>query len=370
MRITSFFTRETENVGNREANINSLDARNLSHLKDLNDSTDNSSGDISEFELETNVCNIAEREPLLFREPNATSNYWVLTEQNNLDSSKLVKLLEETKKHNLELFKSSISRAKDQIEKSQKLTILGDCKNVDLLTNQKMENGMNCSNTKSNCSNTKSNCYCSLQSDTMIIPAAAKPTWSKARNLAGEAMRNSTRMDFYKEALQQDLLEYWCLGLEKVPAPLMKIGDFRQELHATKVRHAQELMRLTIKHLELETTRCNDQSAAMKATAIGIIQQVMPDEAQDIVTKANTGLDITIANISANEYKDLEKRRQKLQQAAPTFSDVVDPVVNISSHATKPKKEKDFPRGGRGRGGPRYWRSQGGRKPYARGRPE
>lgn len=176
----------------------------------------------------------------------------------------------------------------------------------------------------------------------------------------GRSKKLHTRMDFYRESLQQDVYEYWCMGREKVPAQLMKIREFRTELHATRIKHTRELMELAINHLATETKRCNDQSAAMKATAIGIVQQLSPTDAQEIVTKANTGLDITIANISANEYKDLEKRRQKLQQSPPTFSDIVDPATNACSKAVKPEKGKVFPRGGRGRGGSCPWRARGG----------
>lgn len=37
---------------------------------------------------------------------------------------------------------------------------------------------------------------------------------------------------------------------------------------------------------------------------MGIIQQLVPDEAAEIISKANTGLDITIANVAAQEFKD------------------------------------------------------------------
>lgn len=365
-KITSFFTANTDAQKGLILNQSQtdLDKQNLSHLNELRDLSDSlSSEDISDGELEENSCQLSKREPWLFKEHNVTNNHWVLTEYNTLDRTKLGELAEATVKHNLKLFRSSISRAKEQIEKTHKENILKNCKGIETLK----DDVSHCRN-ESSVINT--NCHCSFQSETMALPAPAKPTWSQARNLAGDATRNSNRTDFYREALQQDVYEYWCMGLEKVPAHLMKIGDFRTELHATKIKHAKELMKLAIKHLELETKRCNEQSASMKATAVGIIQQLSPTDAEEIVTKSNTGLDITIANISANEYKDLERRRQKLQQSPPTFSDIVDPASNVSSNAAKPEKEKVFPRGGRGRGGSRPGRSRGGRKPYARGRPE
>lgn len=109
----------------------------------------------------------------------------------------------------------------------------------------------------------------------------------------------------------------------------------------------------------------------MKATAVGITQQAAPVDAQEIISRANTGLDITIANIVANEFCDLEKRRQTLEQAPPTFSDIVDPATNVVSTAVKNDVEKGFSQQRRaGSGGSRPWRLRGGRKTYMRGKAE
>lgn len=227
------------------SNDDTLDQRNISHLKALDTSDLNS--DISNGEDGAVTCDISKHEPLLFSEPSKINNFWVITKDRKLDSNKLAELLEETRKHNLKLFKSSTLRAKYQVAEGfpDKGNILGKCKGSETLKKRCDLSVLN------NHFNEK--CPCNSQSDTMAIPSSAKPTWSQARNLASEAIRSHNRGDFYREALQQQVPEYWCLGLEKVPAHLMKVVEFRTELHEMKNKHARELMGLAVKHLDLDT---------------------------------------------------------------------------------------------------------------------
>lgn len=121
----------------------------------------------------------------------------------------------------------------------------------------------------------------------------------------------------------------------------MKLADFRSEMHAMRLSHANELMYLAAKHLKLETKRCSDSAAALKATLVTLIQQVCPSNVEQVINKANNWLNNTVANMSSQELRELEKRRQTLEKSPPSTSDVIHQASNLSKPG-KPKKDMGF----------------------------
>lgn len=157
-------------------------------------------------------------------------------------------------------------------------------------------------------------CDILLQEEETQMPSGARSSWNHARNAAVEAAKATNRVAFYKEAPLQGLHEYWCFGLERTPGYLMKI----------------------------------------------------PDRAEAIIKNASIAYDITVANMSGNEFKELDRRRQTVQASPPTVGDIIDPVSNVTRTTAKTTEDKGFRGRGRGRGGPRPWKPNKDRKPYNR----
>lgn len=392
--LFKFFSIENKTVANSQLPENeevvnqeeiAIDHNNVAHLLALNSSTP-SSEDISEevfdnkFKTKSVLFNPRNEENVLQRDVIRSDVKGVLNGENVPDQNKIWDLIKSNRVHNENLIKASITRAKKRIQDLSLETSNNPNSILSGIT-QKEFNSIKENNRKKRRGNTPINVpipipvprnesYVSFQQENLAIPETARATWSQARNSQIEAARNTNRAAFYREAPAL-VNEYWTNGLEKVPQYLLKLPEFRSEMHAMRISHANELMVLAARHLEMEARRCTDSAAALKATSVTVIQQVSPDTADQIVTKANTGLDITVANMSSQEFRELEKRRQVLEKAPPTISDTIDPASNLSRTLNKPDREKGFQGRGQGRGGSRSWRGKGNRgKPYARGAPE
>lgn len=200
------------------------------------------------------------------------------------------------------------------------------------------------------------------------MPSGVKSTWNQARNAAVEAAKATNRAAFYNEAPLQGLHEYWWYGLERTPGYLMKIPEFRSDLHNMRVKQAKEEMKLAATYLKKEVATFIDSAANLRSAAVSNIQQKLPDRAEAIIRDASVAYDITVANMGGNEFKELDKRSKTLQSSPPTVGDIVDPVSNVAKNTSKAAEEnKGFRgRGHRGRGGPRPWHSNRDRKPYSR----
>lgn len=277
-----------------------------------------------------------------------------------------MELHDQNRKHLDDLFNLSITRIKAQMTAEQAFNpnnILHSVNEKYTLNNRDRRKKVDCTNAN--------NSVHILQKEQYSIPEAAQLTWGQARTSAVDAAKNRNRATFYKEAPGQGIAEYWCFALEKVPPYLMRMASFRDDLQALRTRYAMEAMALAGDHLDREATRGANSASAMKTTAIGIIQQSDPIDAQNIIIKANKGFDIVVANQSGQEFKDLEKRRQLLEGAPPTHSDIVDPVANLVRPPTcvQEKKDTGFQPKGRGKGSTRPYRGgrgYRGRKPYNR----
>lgn len=365
-------------------NLSEIDRANISILNTLETST-TSSEDITEVQLDDRTYTEQSCSPHTFRTKNEeiilakvetrTKIDWVLDDNNAPNQNKLLSLINANKAHNQELIKASITRAKQQrmINSENQTDILSKITNEELGVpiSQHVYNAINKGRPHLGAPLIENTDHDSdfFQQEHLAIPETARATWSQARNSQIEAARYTNRAAFYREAPPM-VNEYWCYGLEKIPQYLFKLTEFRTQAHAMKLSHANELMVLAAKHLEDEAKRCSDSAAALKATSISLIQQVSPANAQQIVTKANTGWDITVANMSSQEFRELEKRRQLLEHSPATINDIVDPASKLTRPTPKKETEKGFQPRGRGRGGARPWKNRGGRKPYARGAPE
>lgn len=108
-------------------------------------------------------------------------------------------------------------------------------------------------------------------------------------------------------------------------------------------------MKLAAEHLDREIHRNNDAASAMKSAAIDLVYKANPtDEAKTIVESANLSYDITISNMCANEFRDLEKRRSVLEQSPPTQGDILDPAANVAKTTTKASSSSGPQSGGQG----------------------
>lgn len=126
-------------------------------------------------------------------------------------------------------------------------------------------------------------------------------------------------------------------------------------------------MKLAATHLQKEVATNLASAANMRSAAVSNIQQTAPEQAESIIQNASIAYNITVANMSGNEFRDLDKPRQTLQSAPPTVGDIIDPVSNVVKTSTKtPEENKGFRRRGQGRPGSRPWKSNRERKPYNR----
>lgn len=67
-------------------------------------------------------------------------------------------------------------------------------------------------------------------------------TWNRSRTVAVDAAKAQTKATFYREAPGENLIEYWCFGLEKTPGYLMKLVQFHTALHELRKKHAKDIM--------------------------------------------------------------------------------------------------------------------------------
>lgn len=298
------------------------------------------------------IPDFLEREPILFNDYKGKyNNIWTLDADNRPNSSRLTELITELRKHDQDVLSRSIIRVKSQMSD----------------TNFKKK--VNKKNKKKKLKSCDANNVDSLppQDETLQMPSRTKTTWNQARAAAVEAAKSTNRATFYRQAPSQNLYEYWCFGLERTPGYLMKLEEFRSELHQMRLRHAREQMQLAAQHLEKETQINLDSAADMRSNAITSIQQSIPDRAERVIREASVSYDITVANMGANEFRELDKRRQTLQASPPTTGDIIDPVSNIARSTTRSDENKGFRGRGRGgRGASRSWRNSRGRKPYGR----
>lgn len=238
------------------------------------------------------VPDLLEREPILFSDFHKKQNIWALNTGAISNSSRLTELIFELRKHDEDVLSRSIARVKSQMSNS-------NFKKRD--TKKKKPHSLDVDINIDN----------SLppQDETLQMPARTKTTWNQARAAAVEAAKSTNRATFYRQAPNQNLFEYWCFGLERTPGYLMKLEEFRSELHQMRLRHAREQMQLAAQHLERETQHNLD---------------------------SDTG-------------------------------DIIDPVSNIARTTTRSEENKGFRGRGRGgRGASRSWRSNRGKKPYGR----
>lgn len=235
-----------------------------------------------------------DREPLLFNNANKLKIVWVLDEDKHLNQDNLKTLISEIRTHDQRILESSIIRVKSQMRD----------KNFVKQRGKKSKNRVKINN--------DSNLLPS-QGETPMMPNRSKTTWNQARNAAVEAAKSTNRAAFYNEAPMQGLLEYWCYGLERTPGYLMKLPDFRADLHAMRVKHAKEQMKLAATHMEREIKIHMDHAADLRATSVASIQKSDPENAERIIQEASVAYDITVANMAGNEFRDLDKRRQTLE---------------------------------------------------------
>lgn len=334
------------------------------------------------------------REPILFKDPNPTEFVPILNEKNEVDREQLRILMHEIEKHNMKLYDLCEIRARQQLYEKKsnreatdrgilsKITAEVTMGNINKGNNPDKINRPQCGTRKNiknhkkteNVSNDNLSLSLSKQEGEEAMPDGARSTWNRSRNAAVDACKAKTRATFYREAPNKGLIEYWCFGLEKTPGYLMKLGPFRTALQQLRLKQAKDIMELAADHLDRETKRQNDSASAMKSAAIELVYKVNTQvEAKRIVDGANLSYDITIANMYANEYRDLEKRRSLLEQSPPSAGDILDPAANVAKTTAKanptsgnPSAGRGFQQRGRGRGGPRPWRNQRGRKPYER----
>lgn len=280
------------------------------------------------------------REPLLFNDSTSMQFAWTLDENKRPIRKKLEELIVEHKTHDMKILKASLARIESQ---------MGNPDFVKRTSTRIMSNTHDLS----------------LQEEDTQMPSGARSSWNHARNAAVEAAKATNQVAYYKEAPLQGLHEYWCFGLERIPRYLMKIPEFRAELHSMRMRHAKEEMKLAATHLENEVTTYMDSSANMRSAAVTNVQQTSPDRGEVIIQNASIAYDITVANMSGNEFKELDLRRQTLQDSPPTVGDIIDPVSNVTKTTAKATEDKGFRRG-RGRGGSRPRKPYKDRKPYNR----
>lgn len=60
-----------------------------------------------------------------------------------------------------------------------------------------------------------------------------------------------------------------------------------------------------------------DHAADLRATSKASIQKIDPEQAERIIQEASVAYDITVANMSGKEFRDLDKRRQTLETSPP-----------------------------------------------------
>lgn len=384
----------------RVNDINDLDRENLTHLIALDSygegftPTPNEAAPTAEQSKsftetikndQTNdiINRTKQRESILFRNTNPIDDFTILDSNGGVDDQKLSKLMQEIEEHNKKLYNLSMIRSRQQLDKIQR-EAQGASPNVldkisSTLTKSEHKNKHESLNPKVSLHKTN-NCFSySKQEGESAMTDSALSTWNKSRTAAVDASKANTRAKFYKEAPKKNLLEYWTYGLEKTPGYLMKLPGFRKSLQEMRIRHARDIMNLAAEHLEKEVARNNGSAASIKAAAIKQVYETNPpDVAQRIIASANVSYDITISNMSNNEFKDLERRRQALERAPPSAGDILDPAANVarntaretsSSSGNNQSSNRGFPQRGRGRGGSRpsrSWRNQRGRKPYER----
>lgn len=278
------------------------DAENISHLMAL-ETLSTSSEDISEEDLDSQVplntnpgFRPNKKEEVLSTHIRRSSINWVLDKNNVPDQNRIRSLIEANEAHKEELIRASITRAKQQMTHLENSTPNRILKDITLLKFRPNKEVRSLKNNLKKSVHINEPYVVSLQQENLAVPDTVRTTWSQARNSEIESSRKTNRAAFYREepALVN---EYWCYQLEKVPQYLMKLTEFKSEMYAMRVSHANELMCLAAKHLEQEAKRCSNSAAALKATSITLIQQAAPATAQQIIAKANIGLNITVANM-------------------------------------------------------------------------
>lgn len=394
---------DSQNQENREiTNGNKFNEENLSHLLALdtectNENLGNSQASNETFpdkelsrraaicdQLKNIIDRTKKRESILFKETNPADKFPLLDQNGRVDDDKLSLLIREIEEHNNKLFDLSIIRAKQQAYQKEREPQQGLPNVLDKIsssfTKEKNKN-KKCPTEQSGNEPVKkrtNHVFSSIQEGESAMTDSALSTWNKSRTAAVDASKANTRAKFYREAPKKNLMEYWTYGLEKTPGYLMKLPAFRKSLQEMRTTHAREIMNLAADHLEKEVTRNNGSAASIKSAAIKQVYETNPPEvAQRIITCANLSYDITISNMSNNEFRDLERRRQALERAPPTAGDILDPAANVArttarappsgtSNTQNPTWGFHQRGRGRGRGGPRPWRNQRGRKPYDR----
>lgn len=305
-KLDIFFTRGEEEIPNTQdemniANLIALDTPTSPIPQVMGDGECGPSNMISPSVQERRSDHI-EREPILFSKSEEIDKVWVLDSNKRPIGPKLIELTSRLMKHDQNILDLSIVRVKSQISDKNFVKRPRNVPTLKMNTNA---------------------VSLSQQNEATLMPANCKTGWNQARAAAVEAAKGTNRATFYRQAPKQQLYEYWCFGLERTPDYLMKLEEFRADLHQTRIRHAQELMELVATHLEKEVQSNLDAAANLRAATITKIQQTAPDKAEAIIRESSVSYDITVANIgvtSLGTWTDAGRNSSPLPPLLATLS--------------------------------------------------